>query len=577
MGDVNSLIANPAVPDFGASMSNAINNASALTKLRQSQDDQETIHAAGQAIAKGDLKTAEDIYNNAGKTDAAELVKQRRMNIEAGKLAAQGDYAGAAKLHLENGYYDVARKMSADQLKDVNGIQERVAQIAQMPGLTKEQWGSALDVIKSHTPPAQQAEIDSFRDFDTGPKLAIAVAGKTQEYNNSLITQRNSDIADVKAGLVQKATMPGPIGPTEAGPPLPGKTEGTVKLNPATMLPDKSTFTPSPEGISTTGAALPEGVSAGKESHAASAEGIRAMQKEFKAKTGKDLPYEVASSALKSGSGVELSPDGEARVKTLEHSLQATREAQLAVKEKAMDPNFLYNKALASGIGKQDAQNLGRVQQVHAVIGHTEMAENLVGGTELDASKLTPDQAAKRKTAEESIGYLKSKLGYNTLVGMVTPESDAPDFVKKLHQTQVMLEGELTRLATMGQGAVAQGVREHVNQVIGDLAASPSIKNYLEATKTIKEMSNVIASQPMIGKPNVDLINPNLRSPGAGAPSAPAPSPASAQAAPGGPSAAPAPQPGGRPAPVTVGTPEEARKLPKGTPFKTPDGREFIR
>ena len=190
------------------------------------------------------------------------------------------------------------------------------------------------------------------------------------------------------------------------------------------------------------------------------------------------------------------------------------------------DPNILYQKALAQGIGKKDADNLGRVQQVDAVHGHINMVEDSVGGRELDESKLSPAQLEKRRTAESGLGYLRSKTGYGIIMGEIAPQSDTPDFIRNLSQTQTMIEGELTRLATMGQGAVAQGIREHLQKTVSDLTSAPSVKNLLSATKTMNDMADVIAHMPMIGQPAPGLINPTLRGNSAATPAVASTAPA---------------------------------------------------
>lgn len=454
MTDVNALIANPAVPDYATGAHTMANTANVLQALSQRQNDQQVIQQAGEAVANGDLKAAEDIYNRAGKVDAANLIRQRRISVEAGQLAANGDIQGAAKLHLENGFYDAAKQMTADQLKAANDIQARIADIAQTPNLTPAQWNSAIDVMKSHLPPSQRDEVELFRNFDTGPKLAIAVSGKVEAYNKTLLEQHNAQIADVKAGLVRNADVPGPIGPTPEGTPLPGKISGTVQINPQTMQPRTETFTPNPTGIVTTGVAEPG--TGDISSSATLPDGYRIGPPLAK------VPEGYVQKMGPDGQGFLYGPTGKP---VLESKAQSDTTAKLA--EKRADTE------------RGSEQSMAEVNNVVNSARKLSDMPGFAGALELGNRAEGP-----------SIWGASPKTLYGGIERMAAPNDPKWGVADSLSQTKNALALSLANAKMKGQGAISEGERAIIDQAVGSLDKATGPADYQFRLNAIQQLTN---------------------------------------------------------------------------------------
>ena len=563
MGDVNSLIANPTVPDYGATMTSAIGNASALTKLRQTQDDQATMQAAGQAIANHDLQGAEDIYNRAGKVEAASVIKAHRVNIEAGQLAAKGDVAAAAKLHLENGYYDQAQKMTTDQLQQTNVIQQKIANVAGDPNITPELWNRSIDALKSAFP-TQATNIEGFRDFKTGPKVALEVAGKTQEFNDNLIKQRDADLKFAVAGGVRRVE---------------GATPGTASLNPKTMQPDQSTFAPDDPNFKTGGTAAPEDVAAaGKKDKTTGAEReVTRLKDEWEAKNpGKTMSRALAEQSYalaKQGlnvAGYKTDDNGNASEAITSTTAGTTAESRA----KAQDIEQQYKLAAAKTRGKEETKNEVMVN-----------ARGGVAGAVLSHLD-TVDKALNEPGINEAIGTVHGNPEYQKFRSSMFPSSvETPAAYAKLRQGLESAQAEVERLYTQ-TGTVTNSERDALKGIIVAIKDQPNVevaKNLVANAKeliagilhtaTAKQVgeSGIVQAARKAGLENINATVQKSLPPGAA--SAPAPgTPEAAQAA----NAPATPGGGGAAAPVTVSSPADVAKLPSGTIFVTPDGRRKV-
>jgi len=447
------------------------------------------------------------LVNSIAANGLQKLFDTQRLNADlqsAGQTAETGDLAGASSQLLGTGHLneaakmqDMARQLKDDHLADVKTTYDKLGNLALM-AQTPEDWSRAIAAAQSHG-----IDTKGFDDFETGRPAAIALAGKVGDVLTQEKTRRDIEVAKFKASAArfEDSNTYATTIKDETGADVPAT---RMRLRSGEWSEPVAT----PAGIDINAPLSATGKSARTSSEM---QAIRQIQTDFKSRYNFDLDYADANAALRSGSKPVLDDNGEVKFEARSGTIQGTRDTRAQQNAMKYDPTQVYQRGLAQGMGKQDASNLGRVQQIHAVLGHLAMVDDLVGGTELDPAKLTPEQARKRQIAENGVGYLRSKIGYAILTGQMDPQSDTPDFLRNLHSAQVMLEGELTRLATMGQGAVAEGTRNHLNGIIGELGERPSVKNILSATRNIREMATVIASMPMIGNPQEGLINPSLR------------------------------------------------------------------
>jgi hypothetical protein len=478
MGDVNSLLANPTVPDYGATMTSAIGNASALTKLRQTQDDQEVMQAAGQAIADHDLQGAEDIYNRAGKVEAANVINAHRINIEAGHLAAKGDTAGAAKLHLENGYYDQAQKMTTDQLQQTNAVQQKIANAASDPNITPELWNRSIDALKS-TFPTQATNIEGFRDFKTGPKVALEVAGKTQEFNDNLIKQRAALMAENKAGYLVNANRSAEqAGPTQDNAPLPPiVTPGTARKDLTTGQVIPSSFTPNaPESVkpntvqtfTPTGAAIED---ASKDKSSAVERQVKQIQEEFEqAHPGEKLPSLVVAKALeKSGGGIpkfakDKNGDWDYKLDAPEGSLAYTRTNE-----------GKYDLTSASKNAANDSTVGARKQLGQVIEEHSGLLTELSNRPEFD----------------KAMAFLHTPEGAQFWEGKVLPSgTQVPKTAVDLKMSVNSISGEYNNFVSQGhKGVLHTGEADTVSKIGQSLYNAPNAESFRENLYTLGKLA----------------------------------------------------------------------------------------
>jgi hypothetical protein len=556
MADINSLLANPTQMDYGAQASSAITNASALTKLRQGQDDQATEAAAGQAVANRDLQGAEDIYNQAGKIDKAQVIKQLRINTTAGQLAAKGDVAGAARLHMENGYMDAAQKLTTAQLQQTNATQAKLAGVAEHTDLTPEVWDKTVSLLASQaTTAAQRVEIEGFRDFKTGPKIALGVAGKVQEYNNSLIAQRAADMKFAGEGGVRRVE---------------GATPGTVSLNPKTMQANPATFSPDDPSLKTGASAAPEELATAenKTKSTGSEREITAIKEDWeKANPGKTMARSIAMEAygLKQKQGMHVAgyktdENGnatEAIPGTVEGTTANTRKLQ-------QDVDHQYDLARAKEGGKKQA-NIGDVRATiaSAALGH------------LDEGLL----ALAEPGADSVVGAVHGNPEFQKWRGSMYPKDVAtPVTFGKIRGALESAQSEIERLYTQGQGAVTEGERNNLKALVVDAQHAPTAEAATKILLNVKKLVGEIIKAPEVGQIQRSDVIRNARTESTRKvensiqPAGAAPAPGTPEAA----AAANAPGAGVSSGPVTVSNPADVAKLPSGTIFVTPDGRRKV-
>jgi len=546
--------------DYGAQASSAINNASALTKLRQGQEDQATEVAAGQAVANQDLQGAEDIYNKAGKVDKASVIKQLRINTAAGQLAAKGDVAGAAKLHMENGYMDAAQKLTTAQLQQTNATQAKLAGVAEHADLTPEVWDKTISLLASQaTTAAQRVEIEGFRDFKTGPKIALGVAGKVQEYNNSLIAQRAADMKFAGEGGIRRVD---------------GATPGTVSLNPKTMQADPATFSPDNPSLKTGASAAPEELAtAENKTKSTGAEREKALIKEEweKKNPGKTMSRELAgvSYALnKQGinvTGYKTDEDGNAIDTITSTTAGTTAESR----KKQQDVEQQYALSAAKTKGKLETKNEveanARGGVAGAVLSHLDRAGELLNEPGVDSA----------------IGAIHGNPEFQKMRGAMFPKDvETPAEFGRLRQSLESAQAEVEKLYA-GGGIVTNAERENLKGIIVGIKDAPNarvaqmmVENakiliagilHTATAKQVGESATVAAAR----KAGLENINATV---GKSLPAGAAPAPGTPEAT----AAANAPGAGVSGGPVTVSNPADVARLPSGTIFVTPDGRRKV-
>lgn len=186
-------------------MPNVLSNAYAINTMQGLVDRQNQNAAnleASNAIGRGDYGAAEQAYRRVGLNEQADAAKLKGLNTQAGQLVAGGDYGAAASLMLKHGYFDQADKFNEQEHQDIKRTYDLGAQIAQIPGLTPEQWSQFMTEAKK-----DGFDTSMFEDPKTGPALMAAHAGKVTEYNEELRKQKagqsniNERAARVVAGV----------------------------------------------------------------------------------------------------------------------------------------------------------------------------------------------------------------------------------------------------------------------------------------------------------------------------------------------------------------------------------------
>ena len=256
-----------------------------------------------------------------------------------------------------------------------------------------------------------------------------------------------------------------------------------------------------------TGATYKEG-----QSNSAEAVAVRSIQKNYKDETGDELPYLEAAAARHWGAhSVTKGPDGKPVANIAENTAQGVRMRQIALKELTSSLQYLTDKAIIGRASKADVDNVyGREQRLMPVLAHVNLIRDMVGGPELDTSKLSPAQKEARSVAEGALGYLTTKTGYGVLTGIVRPNAETPAFIASLKQAETVLKSEMVMLENSGHAVVAQSSRQELDQAVGDLAKAPSVKTLLKMLNTVEDVTKRMAQAEPILTPSPGLINPKL-------------------------------------------------------------------
>ena len=239
---------------------------------------------------------------------------------------------------------------------------------------------------------------------------------------------------------------------------------------------------------------------------------MRSIQKNYKDETGDELPYLEAAAARHWGAhSVTKGPDGKPVANIAENTAQGVRMRQIALKELTSSLQYLTDKAIIGRASKADVDNVyGREQRLMPVLAHVNLIRDMVGGPELDTSKLSPAQNEARSVAEGALGYLTTKTGYGVLTGIVRPNAETPAFIASLKQAETVLKSEMVMLENSGHAVVAQSSRQELDQAVGDLAKAPSVKTLLKMLNTVEDVTKRMAQAEPILTPSPGLINPKL-------------------------------------------------------------------
>jgi len=232
---------------------------------------------------------------------------------------------------------------------------------------------------------------------------------------------------------------------------------------------------------------------------------IAQVQREFKGKYGEDLPYTTAlgvATALgsKFNAGQRLAGWQKDATGQWVPQWEADKNTAAAVRQAAINPLTQYYRSVAQQAGKNTGQNLAREQQAAIVDKHYDLAASLAGGWGAD-KELTPEQQQQRANFENAIGGLQGQMpGFAAIVrGEVNPTADTPAVIRQVGSINQMIKGELTRLATSGQGAVAEGIRHEFDTVVGNFLTMPSTKTYLDVLRFQKKMMGAFTEAPDVG------------------------------------------------------------------------------
>lgn len=473
MADINSILANPTVPDYMGAATGSANVANVLSKLRAQQEEQAAMKAAGQAMATGDTDTAAAVLYKTGKIDAANAIKAQGAQIKAGKLAAGGDYEGAAHTLLEGGYYDQARRMRDDHLADTNLIYKQIANVASIPGLTPDQWNKVLDVVESN-----KGNVTAFRDPVTGPKLAIAYADKIQDYNNNLIKTRAASVEEMKQGLVREATVDG--------------REGTAKIDPATGQIDPKSFTPKVEGVKLGASMAPAEMTADKAGKASSEEtSIKRLQEDYAAANpGKrPLSYTLAKSvnnqlSSKFNAGLSVSGwDFDAEGNPISAKYNAAKGTSAELRAKQWDDNAVYARARAQKSGGLQAANDARATYATSALNHLDTVN-----AELDEPGV-----------DNVIGAVHGSPVYQKYRGSMFPKDvETPSNYAKIRQGLESAQAEIEKTYLGGQGAITEHERENLKAIVAAIKDAPNVATAKAMVKNAKELIGGILATPTI-------------------------------------------------------------------------------
>jgi hypothetical protein len=473
--------------------------------------------AAGAKAAAGDMSGAAQeyyrrglqspgtAYGTAGRqadADAIEWAKRRDVRAANNQSVENPEGAASAMLRTQGPeaaapYQALAEKQLKTAAETADHVHEALARTK-----TPEDWNQVVDVIEQNMPADKRPQMESLRINDPNAFDALKARHLVE-----LNTQR-----DILRGRIGQ-----PL------PVAPGATAGGKAA---------------PVGIK-----MPEDIAAG-----------------YEAAYGEKLPMQWANLAYKQGSLVERGPNGKPVLVAPEHSKQALTEHSQNLRAVAQDPMTVYASALSRGVAKNEALNYARSAQAEIVSRHLNDAASLAGGWELDDTKLSNAQYEQRERFNDSTGFLRGRNAYGIIRGEIEPTSDIPLTMMEVRSINTMLQSEIGRLATTGQGAVAESTRKHLDTVVGDLVKSPSPETYLQFLGFAKQVMDNFKDVPTQGVERLGVLSHVIRQrqhdidsiavpsagPG-GAPAGPGGAPAGPGGAPAGPGGAPA-GPGGAPA-----------------------------
>jgi hypothetical protein len=468
MGDVNSLLANPSVPDFAGGIASIANTGNVLNRLQQSQQEQAAMQAAGQALASGDHDAAANVLMKAGKINEANAIKQQGAQIKASQLAGAGDYDAAAQHLLQNGYYDQARKMQSDHLSDVNQIYEKIGNLA-LANPTPDQWNSTIQLLESHGTKVPEP----FHDPVNGPKLAVAYANKVKDFNQGLIDQRNAQSAEAKGVIYNEATKEGKAG-----------REG---FNPVTKQWEP--FIPNPEGA-TIGEQISTGGKGGSKT-STEEQSIKKLQEQYAAENpGKPaLSYSAAKSAntllsSKYNAGLTLTGwehDENGNPTTPKVSAAAGSAADLRARQ--WDENAIFAKARAQKSGGLQAANDARATYATSALNHLDTVSKVLDEPGVDSV----------------LGAIHGNPTYQKYRGSMFPSDvETPSEYAKIRQGLESAQAEIEKTYLGGQGAITEHERENLKAIAAGIKDAPNVATAKAMIANAKELIGGILATPTI-------------------------------------------------------------------------------
>jgi hypothetical protein len=513
--------------------------ANSLQNFFNNQSDRNALQSAGQMAAGGNFPGASNTLLAQGMlpqakqfSDYANAQSNRNNILSAGKAMAGNedyDFDPATKLLLQGGLWDEAKAshtliktLDADKAKDVADTNAHLGEMAKQVLLApKEQqaylWGKTLQIMQGHN-----LDISKLQDPVTGPMYALALAQNVDAFHKDDLARRSNELFNYKAQKQFSVQIPGAEGEEQR--------QGIVNFGP------NGWGTPQ---VAPAGVDVNEPIGGkGKSQQSTGIERIADnYQDDWRAQHGhepgfKELPRTEALNAASianrnnSGTGMSFEPDasGIPRLKT---SGQLGTSGYVKTEEGAYNIKGSQQRAIADTA--VDARNqLGSVVTLHA--------------QQLDKIASSPELPA-------ALTWLHTPQGALFLAGKLTDLGNVPAVANDLKMTINSLAHEYGNFVAAGhKGAMSEREGADLQGIVDQLRQSPDARTLMHGVDTLRDLAGAFQSVRKLG-PQQRVI------PGQTGERAEA---ASARGTESG--------------PVPVSSPEEARKLPRGTPIRLPDG-----